>query len=202
MLGYCSSPPPVSIGCRPATCRGNWVFSPNGNRSIGVPLTAAAVPLWMHLSLMEECRGRVEQVLAALGPGASRDRRREMKLHAALAISLRYTRGAVPEIGAAWTRVLELAERLDDAEYQLRSLLGLCFSQTASGGHRAAMALAQRFGTLAEKQPDRNDLLIGDRLIGVSQHYLGDQSSARRRLEHTTRRWSATMNAASRTRWC
>src|ERR1700736_6467300 len=25
------------------------------------PPTAAAVPLWMHLSLMEECRGRVEQ---------------------------------------------------------------------------------------------------------------------------------------------
>jgi predicted ATPase len=46
------------------------------------------------------------------------------------------------------------------------------------------MALAQRFITLAEKQPDRNDLLIGDRLIGVSEHYLGDQSSARRRLEH------------------
>jgi predicted ATPase len=46
------------------------------------------------------------------------------------------------------------------------------------------MALAQRFVTLAEKQPDRNDPLIGGRLIGVSQHYLGDQSSARRRLEH------------------
>jgi hypothetical protein len=23
MLGYCSSPPPASIGCRPATCCGN-----------------------------------------------------------------------------------------------------------------------------------------------------------------------------------
>jgi predicted ATPase/DNA-binding winged helix-turn-helix (wHTH) protein len=162
----------------------DWAFSPDGDASIGVPLTAAAVPLWMHLSLMEECRGRVEQALAALGPGASRDERREMTLHAALALSLRYTRGAVPEMGAAWTRVLELAESLDDAEYQLRSLLGLCFFQTASGGHRAVIALAKRFGTLAEKQPDRNELLIGDRLIGVSQHYLGDQSSARRHLEH------------------
>jgi predicted ATPase/DNA-binding winged helix-turn-helix (wHTH) protein len=162
----------------------DWAFSPGGDASIGVALTVAAVPMWMRLSLLQECRGRVEQALAALAAGASRDGRGEMKLHAALALSLRYTRGAVPEIGAAWTRVLELAESLDDAEYQLRSLLGLCFFQTASGGHRAVIALAKRFGTLAEKQPDRNDLLISDRLIGVSQHYLGDQSSARRRLEH------------------
>ena len=149
-----------------------------------MPLTAGAVPLWMHLSLLDECRGRGEQALAALAAGADRDARCEMKLHAALGGSLIYARGTVAEIGAAWTRVLELAESLDDGEYQLRSLLGLWFFQTASGGHRAAMALAQRFVTLAEKQPDRNDPLIGGRLIGVSQHYLGDQSSARRRLEH------------------
>jgi len=30
----------------------------------GWPLTAAAVPLWMRLSLPEECRGRAEQALA------------------------------------------------------------------------------------------------------------------------------------------
>ena len=162
----------------------DWAFSPDGDPSIGVPLTAAAVPLWMHLSLLDECRGRAEQALAALAAGADRDARREMKLHAALGGSLIYARGTVAEIGAAWTRVLELAGSLDDGEYKLRSLLGLWFFQTASGGHRAAMALAQRFVTLAEKQPDRNDPLIGGRLIGVSQHYLGDQSSARRRLEH------------------
>ena len=34
----------------------DWAFSPDGDASIGVALTAAAVPLWMQLSLMEECR--------------------------------------------------------------------------------------------------------------------------------------------------
>src|SRR2546421_9528183 len=115
MLGYCSSPP-VSIGCRPATCRVNWVFSPNGNRSIGVALTAAAVPLWMHLSLMEECRGRVERALAAIAAGAGRDARCEMQLHAALATSLMYTRGAVSEIGEVGTKAFEIAESLGNAE--------------------------------------------------------------------------------------
>src|SRR6202040_2572985 len=73
----------------------DWSFSPGGDASIGVALTAAAVPLWMHLSLMEECRGRVERALAAIAAGAGRDARREMQLHAALATSLMYTRGAV-----------------------------------------------------------------------------------------------------------
>lgn len=107
-----------------------------------------------------------------------------MKLHAALGASLIYARGSVLEIGTAWTRVLELAESLDDADYQLRSLLGLSFFQTASSQHRAALALAQRVCTLAAKRSDRTDRLIGERLIGVSQHYLGDQPSARRHLEY------------------
>ena len=53
----------------------DWAFSPGGDTSIGVALTAAAVPLWMHLSLMEECRGRVERALAAIRTGASGDLR-------------------------------------------------------------------------------------------------------------------------------
>src|SRR5882762_6523788 len=63
----------------------DWAFSPGGDGSIGVALTAAAVPLWMRLSLPEECRGRAEQALAVLGAGASRDIRHEMKLRAAVA---------------------------------------------------------------------------------------------------------------------
>jgi predicted ATPase len=148
-----------------------------------VALTAAVVPVWMHLSLVEECRRRVERALAALAAGASRDARREMKLHAALGASLRYASGAYPETGAAWTRVLEVAENLDDAEYQLRALSGLWVFHTASDRHRAALILAQRFCAQAAARSDPNDRLIGERLIGVSQHYLGDQKSARRHLE-------------------
>jgi predicted ATPase len=162
----------------------DWAFSPTGDVPVGVALTIAAVPLWGQLSLVEECRGRVERALASLVPEAGRSARQEMKLYAALGASLMYTRGAVPEIGALGTKALEIAESLDDVEYQLRSLWGLWFFQTASGRHRAALALAQSFGTLAAKLPDPNDRLIGERLIGVSQYYLGDHSSARRRLEH------------------
>jgi predicted ATPase/DNA-binding winged helix-turn-helix (wHTH) protein len=36
----------------------DWAFAPAGDASIGVALATTAVPLWMHLSLMDECRSR------------------------------------------------------------------------------------------------------------------------------------------------
>ena len=54
----------------------DWAFSPGGDGSIGVALTAAAVPLWMRLSLLEECRSRAKQALGALGTGGTRTRAR------------------------------------------------------------------------------------------------------------------------------
>jgi predicted ATPase len=161
----------------------DWAFSPGGDAPVGVALTAAAVSLWMHLSLMEECRRRVERALAALGAGASRDARREMKLHAALGASLIYTRGACRETGAAWTTAFEIAERLDDADYQLRSLRGLWSFHSSNSRHRVALALAEEFCTLAANRPDPNDRLVGERLLGVTQYSLGDLPSARRHLE-------------------
>ena len=68
-------------------------------------------------------------------------------------------------------------------EYQLRSLWGLWFFHADSGQYRLALALAQKFCTLAAKRPDPNDRLVGERMIGVSQHFLGDQAGARHHLE-------------------
>ena len=174
----------------------DWAFSPRGDASIGVALTAGALPVWMHLSLMEECSGRVERALAAIGAGAGRDARREMRLRAALTASLMYTRGAVSEVGAAGTKALEIAESLDDAEYQLRSLWGLWSFRLNCGEQVVALTLAQRFYTLAEKWSEPNDRLTGERMIGTSQYYLGDLLSARRHLENVlahyvapARRW-------------
>jgi predicted ATPase len=61
----------------------DWAFSPTGAAEVGVALIVAAVPLWVLLSLMDECRGRIEQALSGLAE--SRDARRNMQLHAVLA---------------------------------------------------------------------------------------------------------------------
>jgi predicted ATPase len=173
----------------------DWAFSPSGDASIAVALTAAAAPLWMHLSLPEECRGRVEQALAARGLGERRDARREMKLHAALAASLIYTSGAAaPEIGAVWTRTLEIAESLDDAEYQLRALWGLWSFQISVGDYPAADTLARRFHEIAMRSNHAGDLLIAERMIGGALHFLGDQAAARRHIESMLSRYNESIH--------
>ncbi|MBV8090430.1 MAG: helix-turn-helix transcriptional regulator, partial [Alphaproteobacteria bacterium] len=131
----------------------DWAFSPEGDASIAVALTAAAVPLWIQLSLDDECRSRAEHALAAFEAGTSRDLRCEMKLQAALGTSLEYTRGpSGPAVGAAWTRAREIADSLDDAEYRLRSLWGLWSFHINSGRYRTALALAEEFLGLVNKR--------------------------------------------------
>ncbi len=167
----------------------DWAFSPTGDAEVGVALTVAAVPLWAHLSLMEECRGRVERALS--GPAESRDARRNMQLYAALGAALFLTKGSCPEMVAAFASALEIAESLDDADYRLRALWGLYGDCIRSGRFRAALALAERFCTYAAKSTDAADGPIGDRLLGVARLALGDLESARRHIERTLDRYVA-----------
>ena len=61
---------------------------------------------------------------------------------------------------------------------------GACGLFTSSGAeHPAALALAQKFLTVASTHPDPNDRLVGERMIGARTHHLGDQPGARRHLE-------------------
>jgi predicted ATPase/DNA-binding winged helix-turn-helix (wHTH) protein len=169
----------------------DWAFSPHGDTSIGVALTVASVPLWLQLSLMEECRRQVERALSCLGPGSNRDASREMQLYSALGASLMYTKGPVPETAAAWTKALEIAQTLDDIEYQLRALWGLFPFRVRGGEYRAALALAQTFCSLAANSADPADRLIGDGMTGIALHHLGDQTGARRHIERQVSRYMA-----------
>ena len=158
----------------------DWAFSPTGDASIGVALTAAAVPLWFQQSLLIECRDRAERALASLGPRSGRDARREMQIRAALGVSLMQTGGSAPDTIAAWTTALEIADSVADTEYQLRALWGLWLFRVSRGECRDALALAERFRDRVASQADRS---IGERMVGTSLHYLGDQPNARRLLE-------------------
>jgi len=167
----------------------DWAFSPRGDASIGVALTAAAVPLWGQLSLLDECRGRVEQALSHVARGSNRDTQYQMQLEAALGLSLFHTKGPVRETGAAWTRALLIADRLEETEYQLRALWGLWSYRMSSGEYRAALGFAERFRGLTAKRPDPAARLIADRMIGSMRLYMGDQTNARRHIERMLSRY-------------
>lgn len=160
----------------------SWAFSTKRGIRIGVALTVAAIPFWEHLSLMEECRLRVEAALDGAHAGF-RHARDDMKLHLALGTTLLHTRGPLAEVRAAWTAALACAEALDDTDYELRCLWGLCDHFTWTGDHHSALAMAERIRKLAT---DRGDLAASnnvDRQTGTALRYLGELGEAQRHLE-------------------
>ncbi|HTF00207.1 MAG TPA: winged helix-turn-helix domain-containing protein, partial [Bradyrhizobium sp.] len=161
----------------------NWAFAPDGDPQIGVALTATAVPLWVQLSLLGECRERAQLALASLGNGAGATARLRMQLSAALGWSLMYGVGRAREAGPAWATTLELADQLDDREYRLRALWGLCIDQFNNGEIRKALEFADRFVEGAANSTDPIDSMMADRLLATALHYLGDQKSARHHIE-------------------
>src|SRR6266851_3242652 len=179
----------------------DWAFSPGGDASIGVALTAAAVPLWLQLSAVEESRRRVEQAIAGRSSGAASDSRRDMQLQAARGAALLFTKGPMRETEAAWAKALELAEGLGDTEYQLRALWGLWVHRMNSGEFGIALALAQQFYRLAAQRTDPADLPIADRMIGVSLHYRGDQTAARHHIDRMLTRYVAPVQRSSSIRF-
>jgi predicted ATPase/DNA-binding winged helix-turn-helix (wHTH) protein len=161
----------------------DWAFSSDGDKQLGAALTAAAVPLWAHLSLFGECRERTEVALGQLNDGASDSTRLRMQLSAALGWSLTYSQGRARDAGVWLTTTLALADRLDDTEYRLRALWGLCIDQFNNGEFLEALEFAQRFAKAAEASDDPTDPMLADRLLAATLHFLGDQRAARRHID-------------------
>src|SRR5262249_9725015 len=101
----------------------DWAFSASGDAAVGVALTAAAVPMWTHLGMVPECRARVERAIACLARDVAPDAGRDVRLFLALGSTALHTRAiGTPEMLAALTKALELADSRDDIEYHLRAL--------------------------------------------------------------------------------
>ncbi len=160
-----------------------WAFS-TANRSLalGVALTVAAIPFWEHLSLVEECRARLEAALET-SLADTRSLRDEMKLHLALGTALFHTRGPVPEVKAAWATALGCAETLGDIEFQMSCLWGLCDYATWTGDHRTTLATAEKIRKLADTSGDPAARTNVERQTGTALRYLGELGKARRHFE-------------------
>ena len=170
----------------------DWAHSEFGDPAIAERLTVAALPLWGHLSLVNECRVRVMQALGAQVSGAH-DERRDMRLHAALGAALMLT-SMGPEAHEAWSRALEIAQRLGDSDYEQRALWGMWVDRLNNGAFADALSLGERFLASAGESSDPNDVAIGHRLVGIAHHFLGDQAAAATHLERMLGRYVTPPN--------
>ncbi|MFD2183648.1 ATP-binding protein [Rhodoplanes azumiensis] len=161
----------------------DWACGPDGDVGLAVALTVAAVPLWLELSLMEECRVRTERALASLEQAGAAESPEAMRLYTALAWSQMYTSTRTRATSAIWARALALAEASGDVDHQLRALWGLWADSKNRGRFRDAAAIAGRFSALAKTTGQSSDVLVGERMIGDSLHFLGEQDAARQHIE-------------------
>jgi predicted ATPase len=161
----------------------DWTFSPEGDNTLGIALTAAAVTLWVRLSLFTECRERTKLALSKLDEGTDDDGRKRMQLLAALGWSLMYSDGRAREARPILEETLQLAERLDEKDFRLRALWGLCIDQLNNGELGRALEFANRFSSAAAGSSDDTDIMLSHRLLAVALHYLGDQTAARLHID-------------------
>jgi predicted ATPase/DNA-binding winged helix-turn-helix (wHTH) protein len=160
-----------------------WALSDHGDAAVGIELATWAAPLFIRLSLFEECRGWCKRALAVLDD-ASRGTRREMILQEALALASMLTRGHSDQVRAAIERGLSLAETFQDRKRQLRLLSGLNLFLHRLGDLRDAMAVAERCGAIAQAAKLPTGTVWAEWRVGITHHFLGNQAAAQLHLEH------------------
>ena len=94
----------------------DWAFSPVGDPSIGVVLTAAYVPVWLNLALMIECTEWTERALDSLKPDLNLNARLRTQLRIALGDALLHSTGFVERTGTVLAEALTRAEKVSEAE--------------------------------------------------------------------------------------
>jgi predicted ATPase/DNA-binding winged helix-turn-helix (wHTH) protein len=161
----------------------NWAFSPNGDAAAGVALTVASIPLWLVLSLLHECRQRIEQALTGLAAQPTRSERDELNLLEVLGLLLPHTTRVLSESDDFWTKSLSLAEKLGDAEGQGQMLHHWCVYRFYMGDFRRALTLAEKARAIADKGDYAYLGMMSGGMIGQVLHLLGDHSRARRYID-------------------
>jgi tetratricopeptide (TPR) repeat protein len=161
----------------------DWAFSLGGNTLIGLRLTAAAVPLWMHLSLVAECRERCDRALLELQTNDELNTRLRMRLQIGLGNSLLHTRGPSEQAQTALAQALESAEALGDLRAQLRVLLDLASVIGFSGEYTRAAAASERARAIAQQIGDTTGVAFADRRMGMILLRTGRLAEAQRYFE-------------------
>ncbi len=159
-----------------------WSFGPQGDPGLALPLAAAAAPLFLHNSLLAECRiwcARAAELLELGYFGTAT----EQELQAALGFVLMFTRGNSTAAEAALLRAMDIAQARNDQWAQLRLLGLLQIFYERIGDFASSLAWAERAIAIGEAIAEPEAVGVAASLAGVSHHLLGDQPLARQELE-------------------
>jgi predicted ATPase/DNA-binding winged helix-turn-helix (wHTH) protein len=159
-----------------------WSFSPSGDRYVGLALSAGAVPLFLAISMLRECRRLSLQALEALTE-EDRGTRLELELRLSLAISSNHAYSDSAEVGNVLERGLRLADALGEPEYQLQLLAGLNLHLARLSDFGGSLAAAERFAEIARRSGGSREAVTAEWMLGASYHLVGNQALAQQSYE-------------------
>src|SRR5712672_2543648 len=137
-----------------------WSFGPNGDDPKAIRLAAAASPLLLAMSLLLECRTWMEKAIDRMMPDC--DPRHQMKIQAALALSLMYTEGNSERVREAFHTALTFAHRHEDTRLHLSLLSGMSMYLHGIVDAAGTYELALRSVAAARKTGSPDDAVIAD----------------------------------------
>jgi predicted ATPase/DNA-binding winged helix-turn-helix (wHTH) protein len=179
----------------------DWSFGLHGDASIGVALTTAAVlPLYeAGLLLLDEYHQHVERALGRLPSLDRPEPMLEMRLNAALCLRSWDERRQAQVRSAVAERTLVLAELCVDAKSRIAALYAVWVSAFTAGDYRRATTTADDLSVRARDADDRAAMLLGDRLLAITRHVMGDHAAgwslAERVLQHDPIRMPAAYSS-------
>jgi predicted ATPase/DNA-binding winged helix-turn-helix (wHTH) protein len=166
-----------------------WCFGANGNAEIGIGLAAAAVPVFLTMSLLPECHRWSERAILALGDGA-RGGAEEMHLQAGLGISSMHIHGESEAARTALNKSLAIAEARGDLLHQSGMLGVLHMFHFRGGEFKTAVQYATRCRAVAGSVEDPAAMALAHSILGRSLHLAGELDDARVELQASIKLWS------------
>jgi predicted ATPase/DNA-binding winged helix-turn-helix (wHTH) protein len=163
-----------------------WSFGPHGDPGLALPLAAASSQLFLHFSLMVECRTWCARAIELLELGYF-GTPTEMELQAALGLAFMFTQGNSELAEKALLRALDIAVALGDQWSRLRVLGRLQIFYERIGDFPSSLAWAEQAVEVGHDIGKPEAIAVAASLAGISHHLLGNQTLAREELELSLR---------------
>lgn len=161
-----------------------WCFShEKAELTTGISITAGALLAVYELGLLDEHREWVEQALDRVHLLSPPQPEIEMRLYAALMFPSGQATRTGRTLTAIVARMMALADQLGRPMYRIAALYGLWGKDFRVGDYAAALATAQQMSGLAKGSDDPAAVLLSDRLLAQSRHFMGDHSGGRAKAQ-------------------
>jgi predicted ATPase/DNA-binding winged helix-turn-helix (wHTH) protein len=163
-----------------------WCFSPGGNTEVGVNLAAAAVQVFLAMSLLPECHRWSQRAILALDENAAGGLD-EMHLQAAFGFSSSQMYGESNAVSEALNRSLAIAEQHGDTAHQAALLNMEHIFHARKGDLRSSLQYARRCGAIAAASDDPTVKALAHAMLGRALQVTGDLAGSRAELDSLMR---------------